>query len=254
MKTLHAMRAIAANTLLEALRSRLHWLLLLLGVCAIGLGGLLQQLALTETRETQALLLGAGLRLAASGVVASFVVTSMVREAQDGSLQLLLALPIARGAWLAGRALGFAAFALLAAAWCALPCLPFAAAGDVGAWAAALALELLVVAAFAAFAALSLRHPVPALALVAAFYLLARSANTLALLGRDASGSGMLHGLGKVLDALVLLLPRLDSFARADWLAYGSSQAALPALCGQALLYIVLLLAAATFDLRRKEL
>ena len=252
MKTLHAMRAIAANTLLEALRSRLHWLLLLLGICAIGLGGLLQQLALTETRETQALLLGAGLRLAASGVVASFVVTSMVREAQDGSLQLLLALPIARGAWLAGRALGFAAFALLAAGWCALPCLPFAAAGDVGAWAFALALELLVVAAFAAFAALSLRHPVPALALVAAFYLLARSANTLALLGRDASG--MLRGLGQVLDSLVLLLPRLDSFARADWLAYGSSQAALPALCAQALLYIVLLLAAAAFDLRRKEL
>jgi len=247
---------IAAMTLREAARNRLHWLLLLLAVCAAGLAGLLQQLTLTETRETQALLLSAVLRLAGAGIVACFVVTSMVREAQDGSMQWLLALPIARPVWLLGRLAGFGLFAASVACVAALLCAPFAAMADLGHWTFSLLLELWLLAAFAAFAALSLRHPVPALALVAGFYLLARSTATLGALGRTRDGAatdGLPGGLAWALDALQLLLPRLDLYARGEWLAYGVRDSGLGALAAQAAIYIALLLAAALFDLHRKE-
>ena len=46
-------RTIAHYTLLEALRNRLVWLLLLVALAGVGFSGFLEELALTEKRETQ---------------------------------------------------------------------------------------------------------------------------------------------------------------------------------------------------------
>ena len=56
---------IARYTLLEALRNRLLWLLLGLALGAVCLSGFLNELALTESRQLQAALLGVALRLSA---------------------------------------------------------------------------------------------------------------------------------------------------------------------------------------------
>ena len=87
---------IAYYTLLEALRNRLMWLLGLVLVIGIGLSGFLSDLAVTEQKETQVALLAAFLRFTAVFLMVIFVVTSLVREANDKGLELVLALPLPR--------------------------------------------------------------------------------------------------------------------------------------------------------------
>ncbi len=250
---------IARYTLLEALRNRLLWLLLLAAAGAIGLSGFLHELALTESRQLQAALLAAVLRLAAVFLIATFVITSVVREANDKGLELLLALPLPRAAWLLGKLTGFAALALLPAllfgalAWLSAP--PDQAA----LWALSLLCELWIVAAFSLLCVLTLNQVLPALAASAGFYLLARVVGTLQLLGH---GPGSSHGpgpgqrwLNAGIDALALLLPHLDQYTRSDWLVYHSgSLAELAAIVLQSALALALLTAAALFDLYRKNI
>ena len=81
---------IAYYTLLEALRNRLMWLLGLVLVIGIGLSGFLSDLAVTEQKETQVALLAAFLRFTAVFLMVIFVVTSLVREANDKGLELVL--------------------------------------------------------------------------------------------------------------------------------------------------------------------
>jgi hypothetical protein len=254
---LAALRTIARYTLLEALRNRLLWLLLLAAAGAIGLSGFLHELALTESRQLQAALLSALLRLAAVFLIATFVITSVVREANDKGLELLLALPLPRAAWLLGKLAGFGALAMLPALLFGALGLLFAPPDQVALWTLSLLCELWIVAAFSLLCVLTLTQVLPALAAAAAFYLLARVAGTLQLLGHGPGGS---HGPGQqwlngAVDALALLLPHLDQFTRSDWLVYhGGTAAELGAIALQTALALAALVSAALFDLYRKNL
>jgi ABC-type transport system involved in multi-copper enzyme maturation permease subunit len=248
---------IAGYTLLEARRNRLAWVLALFALGAIGIGGFLGQLALTESRELQAALLAAVLRLGAVFLVATFVVTSMVREANDKGLELLLALPLPRAAYLLGKLLGFAMLALLPALLFGALALLYAAPGQAALWSASLLCELWIVAAFSLLCGLSFSQVLPALAASAAFYVLARAAAGLQLLGHAAgtAPSFAQQAIGAGVDAVTALLPQLDRYTRSEWLVYhsGSLEQLLP-LLAQTAIYIALLTAAALFDLYRKEI
>jgi ABC-type Na+ efflux pump permease subunit len=160
----HAALTIARYTLLEALRNRLLWLVLLMALGAVGVSGFLNELALTESRELQAALLGAVLRLAAVFLVATFVVTSMVREANDQGLQLLMALPMPRAVYLFGKLAGFGALALLPALLFGALGLFFAPPAQAALWTISLLCECWIVAAFAVRCTLTLNQVTPALA------------------------------------------------------------------------------------------
>ncbi|MCG8324222.1 MAG: hypothetical protein MI673_01810, partial [Thiotrichales bacterium] len=91
-----------------------------------------------------------------------------------------------------------------------------------------------------------------------AFYLLARSMETIQLI----SDSPLLqtHTLSQnfisgVLDIIAFIMPRLDLFAQSQWLVYGMVD--LPLMLTnllQTLIYVTLLSACALFDLYRMEL
>jgi ABC-type transport system involved in multi-copper enzyme maturation permease subunit len=250
----HPSLIIARYTLLEALRNRLIWLLLLVVLAAIGVSGFLNELALTESRQMQAALLAALLRLAAVFLIATFVVTSMVREANDKGLELLLALPLQRSVYLFGKLGGFAALALLPALLFGALLLFFAPFAQAALWAASLLCELWIVAAFCLLCALSLTQVMPALAAGFGFYLLARSAGTLQLLGADPHTASQ-QAIKAGLDVLVALLPGLDAYTRTEWLIYhtGSAQALFDILA-QTAVSVALIAAAALFDLYRKNI
>ncbi|MBC7859124.1 MAG: ABC transporter permease [Burkholderiaceae bacterium] len=249
---------IARYTLLEALRNRLIWLLALAALAGIGLSGFLNELALTESREVQAALLAALLRLAGVFLIATFVVTSLVREANDKGLDMLLALPIPRAAYLLGKLAGFGALALLPALLFGALLLFVAPPAQGALWAASLLCELWIVAAFSLLCALSLHQAMPALAAVGGFYLLARSTGALQLLGHGAQGdstSVSQQVIAAGIDLIAALLPRLDQFTRTDWLLYHSGDPhALLAILAQSAIYIALLTTAALFDLYRKNI
>jgi ABC-type transport system involved in multi-copper enzyme maturation permease subunit len=247
---------LAHYVLVEARRSALPWLALAGMVLAAGLAGFLSQVAITESSALQASACAALLRALAVFLLAAHVATSVVREANDKGLELALALPISRPGWYLGKLTGFAATGVLLSAVFALPLLVWGKPGDVAAWGLAVAAEVAMVAAAALFFASALGQSVAAIAATLGLYVLARS---IAALQAIAGGPVADNAPGRVahwlVDALALLLPRLDGAARGDWLLYGAPAAAdfLPMLGGLAV-YFVLLAAAGLFDVSRRNL
>jgi len=254
---------IAHYTLLEALRNRLVWLFVLAALLAAGLGALLEQLALTESWQTALALMAPALRLAGAALLAAFVVTSQVRESADKGLELLLALPLPRSAYVLGKLAGYAALALLPALLYGALCWAWSAGAGQSLsqcllWTLSLWCELCLVAGFALLAVLGLGQALPALATSAGFYLLARSIGAMQLLSHGAAGQHpgpLQRALGGGVDLVAALLPPLDRYTRTDWLLYHSGDSgALWLVLGQSAVYVLLLACAALVDLYRKAL
>lgn len=248
---------LAQNTLTEARRGGLPWLALGCLALAFGLAAFLSQVAITESRALQAALAAAVLRAGAAFLLAAHVTASVVREANDKVLELALALPLSRSQYYLGKLAGFGACgACLAAASC-VPLLLWAAPGGVALWGISLAFELLLVAAASLFFAITLAGVVPALAATAGFYLLGRSLAGIQLLARGPLAEESLAQViaRSAVDAVALLLPRLDAATRADWLLYAPpAPAEYGAALGPLLLYSALLAAAGLFDFHRRNL
>lgn len=253
--TLHAGLCIARYTLVEALRNRLLWLFGAAALGVLGLSSFLHALALTESAQLETAVLAALLRLVCIFLIATFVITSMVRESADKGAELLLALPVPRAAYLLGKLAGFGALAVLPAVLSGLLASWFAPPAQAALWTASLLCELWIVAAFSLLCSLTLQQTLPALAAAGAFYLLARAIATFQLLGQGAAATPLQRVLDHGIDAIALLLPHLDAFTRSDWLVYHSGgPAELAAIALQSAIYVGLLAAAALFDLYRKNI
>ena len=248
---------LARSTLIEARRGGLPWLALACLALAVGLAAFVSQVAVTEGRELQAAFAAALLRAAAAFLVAGQVAASVVRESNDKVLELALALPLSRAQYYLGKLAGYAACgACLAVVFC-LPLLLWAPPAGVALWGLSLALEMALVAAASLFFAVTLAAVLPALAATAGLYLLARSMGGIQLLARSSLAEETLAqsvARGAV-DAVALLLPRLDAVTRSDWLLYGApSPAEFTAALAALALYIALLAAAGLFDFHRRNL
>jgi hypothetical protein len=248
---------VAHYTLVEALRSGLPWLAGACVLAALGLSGFLSQVAITEARALQASVCAALLRACAVFLIAAHVIASAAREANDKGLELALALPISRPAYYLGKLLGYACAGTLVTTLFALPLLLWAKPVDLAAWWISLATETALVAAAALFFASALTQTVAAIAATAGLYLLGRSIAAIQAIaaGPLAGDSLPEHALRWIVDALALLLPRLDAVTRSDWLLYGAPPAGelTQSLAGLAL-YLVLLAAAGLFDFSRRNL
>ena len=248
---------VAYYTLVEALRSGLPWLAAACVIAVLGLSGFLSQVAITEATALQASTSAALLRACAVFLIAAHVIASAAREANDKGLELALALPISRPAYYLGKLLGFACVGAMVATLFAFPLLLWARPVDVAAWWISLAAETAVIAAAALFFASAMAQTVAAIAAVAGLYLLGRSISAIQAIagGPLAQDSLAGHAAGWIVDALALLLPRLDAVTRGDWLLYGAPAAAELTLLMLGLgLYLVILAAAGLFDFSRRNL
>src|SRR5205085_2839322 len=109
-----------------ARRGALPWLAaasLVLGVC---IAAFLSQVALTESRALQLAIVAAVLRACAVFLVAAHVANSVLREINDKGLELMLSLPLTRGAHYLGRLAGFVICAAALAVVFAVPLLLWA--------------------------------------------------------------------------------------------------------------------------------
>ena len=247
---------LARMTVLEALRERLLWLAALVVLAGALLAQFLHQVAITESREIQTAVLAALLRVSAVFMVTIVVVSGMAREAGDKVTELLLSFPVPRSRYVLGKFAGYAAVAGLLALVFAVPLAFYARSAAVLAWAASLACELLIVAAVSVFCALTLARTLSALAAVAGFYLLARSMPAIQLIAQAAPGPGSSadRAITRAVDVVAWVLPAFDRMTDTAWLLQGApNAAALAGLAGEACLYVVLIGAAALFDLYRKN-
>lgn len=246
---------LARYVMVEARRSGLGWLALGCILASAAAAEFSAQVAITETRELQAATAGALLRLCAAFLIASHVIASVAREANDGGLALLLTLPLSRSQYYLGKLTGFASCGALLASAFSLPMLFWAAPAAVAAWWVSLALEMALVAALALFFSTLLVQVVPALAATAAFYVLARSISTMQAIAGGPSGAES-HGLLRsAVEALTLLLPKLDRATRTEWLLYGapSGEDWLATLAGLTM-FLAVASAAGLFDFSRRNL
>lgn len=248
---------VARYTVIEALRGGLPWIAAgcVLAVAAASL--FLSHVSISEGAALQAAFAASLLRFCAVFMLAAHVVASFAREASDKGLELALALPVSRPAYYLGKLLGFAGVAALIATAFAAALLFWGRPPDVAAWGLSLALESALAGAAALLFACVITHPVAALAATAAFYLLARAMAAIQAIASgplaDESAAG--RAARWVVDAIALLLPRLDAATRSDWLVYGAPAAGDAALIfGGMALYIALLAAAGLFDFSRRNL
>lgn len=248
---------IARYTLLEALRNRLLWLALILVVGGLAFTQFLQQVALTESNEIQAALLAALVRVGAVFMLASFVITSMVREFNDKVMELVLSRPIRRSSYFFGKLAGYAAVALALALISSLALALFASAPRVALWGLSLACELLIMTAFSLFCVLSLTQVTSALAAVAGFYLLGRSISALQVMAANPLSGDLSLGqqvINAIVSVIAFVLPGLDRMTQTGWLLYGApSPAETTQVLAQTAVYSLLLCGAALFDLQRKN-
>ncbi len=248
---------IAGMAVLEARRTRLPWL-------AVGTAGALllaswfgSSLTITEGNRAQTAFLAAGCRMAAIFVICLHTVGSQVREAQDRGTELLLSLDLSRAQYLAGRAVGLMVVAAATSAVFWVPVAIVSPGGAAVTWLASLMLESWIVVAACLFSAVTMAGVLPAAAFALGLYVLARSIGAVVLI---ATASPFVtpgwsdRFSGGLAQALSLLLPDLGRFTRVEWLVEAPPGAAdLAGIAGQALACIALLLAAAAFDLYRKN-
>ena len=248
---------VARYTLVEALRSGLPWLAAACMIGVLGFSSFLAQVAIAEASALQAAAAGALLRAAAVFLIAAHVVASVSREANDKGLELALALPVSRQAYFIGKLSGFCCAGAMLATFFAMPMLIWAKPADLAAWWLSLAAETGLVAAAALFFASAMAQTVAALAATAGLYLLGRSISAIQAIASAPQAGDSLPAVAArwFVDLLALLLPRLDTATRSDWLLYGAPVAGelVPVLFGLGL-YFLLLAAAGLFDFSRRNL
>jgi hypothetical protein len=248
---------LARFVFLEARRSGLAWLAAASVVAALGLAGFLSQVALTESLALQTAVAAALLRACAVFLVASQVITSTQREHDDKGLELMLSLPLSRSAYYLGRLTGFAVCGAAVSTCFALPLLLWSPPQSVLLWAISLSAETALMAAAALFFSVALAQLVPAAAATAGLYLLARSIGAIqAIAGGPLAEPSLPQEIARwSVDAVALLLPRLDAVTRTGWLIYGPPAPGefAAALAGLGA-YAVLLVAAGLFDFHRRNL
>ncbi|MEK6746233.1 MAG: hypothetical protein AABY33_04305 [Pseudomonadota bacterium] len=181
-----------------------------------------------------------------------------IRNAFDTKeIDVILSRPISRSNLVISYWLGFSFVGLLLT----IPVVAIIAfigpvnfAGFIG-WSLSLLLEMGIVVALSLFSAFTMRSAVTAVLGCMGFYILSRMMAFFVF----TSNSGMFNdikfvGLKWALQAISTLLPRLDFFAKSDWLVYGFvSQQDWQVCIAQALVFIPLLLAATMIDFRRRQ-
>lgn len=249
--------AIIRYTALETLRARTAlWAaatLLLLFAASF----FVREVAIADSQRLQTTFLAATSRLACVFIASVLIISAVVREFNEKGHLLLLSLALGRTRYVIGKFFGFVLPLLLLCVGAGALVAAVAGIAPAAPWTLTLTLELGMMAAASLFAALSLRQVLPATLLTFGFYLLARGIGGIQLLAHSSLAAESDIGrqlMGRMVDGLALLLPRLDLFAASARLVDSAAAGGIAAAFMQAVLYCALLLAATSLDVARRDL
>lgn len=253
----HRVATIARYTVLEALRTRLPLLMAVVIGTLLAASFFVREIAITEAARVQTGFYAAGVRFATVFIAALHVISSVTRDLQDKGLEVVLALDVPRGHYVVGKLAGFVATAAAIAVLAGAPLVPLAGAAAASQWIASLALELSIVAALALFGVITFGSLMPAASFVVAFYLLARSLTAVRLISANPISDAQAPShqvMGRVVEALAYVVPPLDEWTRTEWLVDGAAAwSGVGALAAHSALFVVILTAAAVFDMHRRN-
>jgi hypothetical protein len=181
----------------------------------------------------------------------------LVREFNEKGTELLLALDLPRASYFLGKLIGYAGVALALACASTLALAWLAPGFGLVGWGISLASELILVTALTMFCVVTFAQIMPAVSIVLAFYLLARTISAIRLIAGAQlldSGHWSRRVSGWTVDGLALVLPDLSRFTQTAWLVNADAPPALGYILAQTTLYTLLLSCAGLFDLYRKNL
>ena len=249
---------IARFSLLEALRDRFMWMIIIGLILAFLLSVFVGELAIAESVSMKTAVLAYLLRLFSVFTISLFVINSMLREFHEKGFELILSRPITRATYFLGKLGGYAFVAFIVSLGIACSLLLFKPDVAVIYWSISLYCELLIVVALSLLCLFTLNSVTLAFTLVAGFYALSRSMETILLISKTPilESSSLGHRfMQMILDGIAYVLPELHRFTRTDWLIYGLPEYSdFYRVLAQTMIYVLLLSAAALFDLYRKEL
>ena len=244
-------------TALEALRTRLPMMTLVVLAILFSASLFVHELAVTESARFQTGLYAAAARLCAVFMTALYVLAIVTREFNDKGLEVGLALDVPRSHYIFGKIAGFLAAAALITVLLTLPLWYLAPPAAAALWMLSLGIELALVASVSLFCVVTFSHLLPAAGFVTAFYLCARSVTAMQLMiAHPVSGQNTVsHQLMTLLvDGLAYLIPPLDAWTQTAWLVSAAPGAtSLAVIAGQGLIYMALLTAATLFDFHRRS-
>ena len=248
---------IARYTIIESLRNRLLLLTFLVIGISFALVEFIGDLAITEHRVTQVAILAAFLRISAVVMVTLFVVSSTVRELQDKTLEMILAMPIRRGSYYLGKLIGYFYIALLVSIIFSALLLLYADDEQVFIWMISLFLELILVVALSLVMLFTFNQVPSALTAVFIIYGASRIVTSIFLMAKFpiiAHTSMAQQFMDGIIELMTWLLPDLHRFTQTEWLTYNTADwATLLPLLGQTAVYLVFLSFIALFDFYRKN-
>lgn len=250
--------ALVRYMLATALRDRLFLALLLSLVLAAAMSIFLGGSAIVEQQQMVTAYMGATSRMILAAGMVLFVAFHLQRAMQDGEIAFILSRPMSRSTFV----LGYGTSVMMVASLCSLFAVLLLAvaarssAAGLMMWGGSLLLEVNLMALMAMFFGLILRSAVSTALACLGFYMLGRMSGLLGGLAEQASQGSIIDKLlGNGFEIISIIIPRLDFFARSEWLVYGSGGEHIPVLyaVGQSLVFIPLVLALAIFDFRRKQ-
>ncbi len=242
--------------LLCALRDRLFIGLLIGVVAASILSAVLGSTAFLEEREMTLAFAAETTRMVLVVGLIVFVCFHIRSSFDSREIDVMLSRPLSRGQLVIDHWLGFSLVSLCLV----LPTLGvMALIGTLNHtgfmwWSVSLLLETWFVVALALFAALLLKSAVSAVMASLGFYVLSRIMIYFIMTAHSTISAGKYPLMRFVLDATSIVMPRLDLFAKSEWLIYGLKTGHEWSLfLTQAAIYIPLLICASIIDFRRKQ-
>jgi len=249
---------IGKYTAIEAVRTRVPLMALLVLAVLLGASFFIRELAVTEATRFQIGFYATAARLCAVFMISLYVLASITREFNDKGLDVLLALDVPRSHYICGKLAGFMLTALAVAVIFSLPLWVLAPGAAAWLWTASLVVELALIVALSLFCIVTFNQLLPAAGFVAAFYLLARSLTAMRLMSAHpvAGQDTLSHQVtGILVEGLAYLMPALDRWTETAWLVNTTPEAGiLLVIVLQGMVYLTLLTAATLFDFHRRSL
>ena len=247
---------IAFYTFKEGTRNRLFRLTLAGLLCLLGIAEFTGELAVTETRDVQAALLGSFSRWFLIMTSALFVITSMVREFNDKGTEQILSLPVSKTGYYFGKFSGFICLSLVIAVSISLILTLYTDINWLAVWFVSLVCETAIIISVSMLCMFTFSNITISFMVVIAFYLLSRSMEAIQLLSTSPildSDSFSQEFMTALVNGIAYFLPDLNRFSNSEWLVYGIEDSNLGFNLIQTVIYLAVLIAAGLFDLSRKE-
>lgn len=243
--------------MLTAIRDRLFLGLLVCVLSAVLLSRLLGGTAMLESEQMTLVFAAASSRIILAIGLVVFVCFHLRTAFETKEIDVLLSRPMSRSNLVFAYWLGFSLVAtiLWAGTLVVLFCAGILNQQGFIMWALSLLAEIWMVVALSLFAAFTLKSAVSSVLASLGFYVLSRmmgffiaTAQHSLLFGDDKVNIGLKF----LMNTVSIVIPRLDFFAKTQWLVYGLGEEPIW-FALQAAIYIPLLLAAAVIDFKRKQ-